>query len=498
MDRKDTEEQKRLSNNNQSPVPIWHKWGPYVSERSWGSVREDYSLDGDAWNYFPFEEAHKKAYRWGEDGIAGWCDRYQILVFTPAFWNGKDPILKERLYGLSSEQGNHGEDVKECYYYLDATPTHSYMKYLYKYPQEAFPYEDLKKTNAKRTTKDTEYELTDTKAFANNRYFDITIEYAKASPEDLCICIEVFNRADKPAPLHIIPQLFFRNRWSWSNTPVSKPQITKHETSNETPCLLADDSAQPPPSNLYFNYHLGNRYLYGMKGGTPLFTNNESSEFNEGYTKDGFHEAIIHKKDSTNPENWGTKACLHYFFSSIPANSSTTLYLRLTDAPLESPIDNIKSIISKRKKEADLFYQAITPPKATDDECFVQRSALAGMLWSKQIYLFDINQWLEGDREHPPSPPNTRENVRNTHWGHLNSMRILSMPDKWEYPWFAAWDTAFHSLALGLIDIEFAKEQIWLLLFDQFQHPNGSIPAYEWEFSDLNPPVQAWAALQLY
>lgn len=498
MGRKDTEEQKRLSNNNQSPVPVWYKWGPYVSERSWGTVREDYSLDGNAWNYFPFDQAHKKAYRWGEDGIAGWCDRYQVLVFTPAFWNGKDPILKERLFGLSSQEGNHGEDVKECYYYLDATPTHSYMKYLYKYPQEEFPYEEIKKTNAGRSKEETEYELTDTQAFANGRYFDITIEYAKASAEDLCICIEVFNRGDKPAPLHVIPQLFFRNQWSWDDTPVDKPEITVNENSKKTPCLIADDSAQNSPPNLYFDYHLGKRYLYGMEGGKPLFTNNDSTEYNENFTKDAFHEAIIHHKNSVNPENRGTKACFHYFFPEIAAHSSTKLYLRLTDTPLDNPLDDIQSIILKRKEEADLFYETIFPLKASEDERKIQRAALAGMIWTKQIYLYDVNLWLKGDKEHPPSPPDTRENIRNTHWKHLNSMRILSMPDKWEYPWFAAWDTAFHCQALGLVDIEFAKDQIWLFLFDQFQHPNGSIPAYEWEFSDLNPPVQAWSAFRLY
>ncbi len=494
MKRENTEEQLRLSDNRQSPVPKWYKWGPYLAERSWGTVREDYSVHGDAWDYFPFEQSHQKTYRWGEDGIAGWSDRYQVLAFAPAFWNGKDPILKERLFGLSANQGNHGEDVKECYYYLDATPTHSYTKYLYKYPQGEFPYENLRQGNAARGTGDPEYEITDTGIFAENRYFDIVIEYAKASPEDLCIRIEAFNRGNDPASLHIIPQLWFRNQWTWSENPLPKPRITNLDPSKE-PCLVADDNQLLSPSNLFFNYHLGKRYLYGMQGGNPLFTNNETLDGSTPYGKGAFHEAIIHHQSSTNPEKWGSKACLHYFFESIPAQGSTVLYLRFSDCPLEEPLKDVESIISKRREEADAFYQTIHPAKASDEEKMIQRRALAGMIWNKQFYLFDVNQWLKGDKI---PPPENHERIRNVHWRHLNSMRILSMPDKWEYPWFAAWDTAFHCLSLGLIDIEFAKEQIWLLLFDQFQHPNGAIPAYEWEFSDLNPPVQAWAAHRLY
>jgi hypothetical protein len=495
LDRDHTEEQKRLLDNQQTPVPKWYKWGPYVAERSWGTVREDYSEDGNAWNYFPFEKSHKKTYRWGEDGIAGWCDRYQILVFSPAFWNGKDPILKERLFGLSSQEGNHGEDVKECYYYLDATPTHSYMKYLYKYPQEGFPYELLKTKNANSTTIEPEFEITDTHVFADNRYFDIVIEYAKENPEDLCIRIEIFNRGPESASLHVLPQLWFRNQWSWGETPLPKPHIT--EGTQSTPCLIADDEAMLSPSNLGFNYHLGKRYLYGMPGGSSLFTDNETAGDDHKYSKDAFHESIIQKKESTNPQKEGTKACFHYFFPDIPSNGSQTLYLRFSPSLLENPLKGIDSIITKRQKEADAFYETIHPLKATKEEKKVQRQALAGMLWSKQFYLFDVNLWLKGDNSHW-LPPANHSRIRNIHWRHLNSMRILSMPDKWEYPWFAAWDTAFHCLSLALVDIDFAKEQIWLLLFDQFQHPNGAIPAYEWEFSDLNPPVQAWAAYRLY
>lgn len=496
MDRKDTQEQIRLSNNTQTPVPIWYKWGPYVAERAWGTVREDYSSSGNAWDYFPFDEAHKKAYRWGEDGIAGICDRYQVLVFSPSFWNGKDPILKERLFGLSSQEGNHGEDVKEYYFYVDGTPSHSYMKYLYKYPQQEFPYNLLKEANRHRGTKEEEYELVDTGIFSENRYFDIVIEYAKASSEDLCIRIEAFNRGPESASLHIIPQLWFRNQWSWGDANLPQPQITFDPSRF---CLIANDEELLSPPNLFFNYHLGKRYLYGEGNGKALFTNNETAGLPESgpYCKNAFHEEIIEKKNATNPDQVGTKACLHYFFENIPSQKSKVLYLRLSDKSLDMPFQDIESTLTLRKKEADEFYESIHPPKASSEEKQVQRSALAGMLWNKQFYFFDVNLWLKGDTVRTP-PPENRPYIRNLHWRHLNSMRILSMPDKWEYPWFAAWDTAFHSLSLALVDIEFAKEQVWLLLFDQFQHPNGAIPAYEWEFSDLNPPVQAWAAYRLY
>lgn len=487
-------EQSRMKEPFTTVVPPWQKWGPYVSERAWGTVREDYSWNGDAWSYFPFEDAHKRAYRWGEDGIAGWCDRYQVLVFSPAFWNGKDPILKERLFGLTSLQGNHGEDVKECYYYLDGTPTHSYMKYLYKYPQGEFPYTQLVEVNAQRSTHEPEYELIDTGIFAENRYFDIFIEYAKVTPEDLCICIEAFNRANEPASLHILPQLWFRNQWSWGDTRLKEPIITKDP---KNLCLIADDTALLSPPTLAFDYHLGKRYLYGSEGGLSLFTNNESAGSTGSYFKDGFHNAVMGKQNSTNPEERGTKACFHYFFEKIPPGKSVQVLLRFSDKPHEHPLKDAKALIAQRKKEADIFYSHVHPATATAEEKEIQRQALAGMLWNKQIYLFDVNRWLEGDNTHSP-PPDSRESIRNVHWRHLNSMRILSMPDKWEYPWFAAWDLAFHSLTLSLLDIEFAKEQLWLLLFDQFQHPNGAIPAYEWEFSDLNPPIQSWVALRLY
>lgn len=495
--RKQTKEQSRLKEIGGGPVPIWYKWGPYVAERSWGTVREDYSWNGDAWRYFPFEEAHKKVYRWGEDGIAGWCDRYQVLVFAPAFWNGKDPLLKERLFGLSAPEGNHGEDVKECYYYLDGTPSHSYMKYLYKYPQAEFPYQRLKEENRNRGSSDPEFELVDTSVFADNRYFDIYIEYAKESSEDICIRIEAFNRGSESASLHIIPQLWFRNQWAWGDTRLPEPIITDETGGQKIVCLVADDAKLSSPTGLDFDYRLGKRYLYGSEGGHLLFTNNEDPLPGQSFHKDAFHRSIIHGEPTVNPEKRGTKAGVHYHFESIPAQGSKVIYLRLSDHALTNPLQNIDQIIAERKGDADAFFDSIHPKESTEDERHIQRQALAGILWSKQFYYYDVELWLEGDQR-SFIPPTSRKHIRNYHWRHLNSMRILSMPDKWEYPWFAAWDLAFHCLTLGLADIEFAKDQLWLLLFEQFQHPNGAIPAYEWEFSDLNPPVQAWAALRLY
>ncbi|HSW87266.1 MAG TPA: glucosidase [Rhabdochlamydiaceae bacterium] len=495
------EEHLRLEETASSPVPQWQKWGPYVAERAWGTVREDYSSNGDFWNYLSHHQAISKAYRWGEDGIAGWCDRYQILVFSPAFWNGEDPILKERLFGLSPHEGNHGEDVKENYYYLDGTPSHSYMKYLYKYPQREFPYQKLVEENKKRTSSDPEYELIDTGIFSENRYFDIFIEYAKASPEDICIRIQAFNRADVDASLHILPQLVFRNQWSWGDVKLREPLIKKGKETDTFIGIETDDSMMLSPSNLAFDYHLGKRYLYGPKGGNRLFTNNEThfsgQELPKNYYKDAFHRRIVNKEDAVNPLETGTKACFEYAFKKIPAGKGITLYLRLTDRPMEDPLKDVPECIDKRKKEADQFYKAVHPKNATDEEKSIQRQALAGILWNKQIYLYDVNLWLKGDNPKAP-PPDSRLGIRNVHWRHLNSMRILLMPDKWENPYFCAWDQAFHTLSLALVDLEAAKEQLWLLLFDQFQHPNGQIPSSEEEFSNLNPPIQAWAALRLY
>jgi hypothetical protein len=480
-----SKEQARLEEKSAGPVPPWQKWGPYVSERAWGTVREDYSANGDAWSYFPYDLAYSKAYRWGEDAIAGWCDRYQILVFAPVFWNGKDPWLKERLFGLSSWEGNHGEDVKEYYYHLDGTPTHSYMKYLYKYPQGEFPYQKLREENQKRSSRSAEYELIDTGIFNENRYFDIFIEYAKASPEDLCIRIEICNRSKESAPIHVLPHLWFRNQWAWGEKRLPEPKITAGKNG-----LIADEAEMSSPSNLSFEYRLGKRYLYGPKGMRPLFTKNETN------LKDAFHRALIRGEKEAAADPAGSKACLHEVYTIGP-EENLVLTFRLTDKEMEEPLKDVEKIIASRKEEADAFYAEIQSPGASAEEKMIQRQAFAGMIWNKQIYLYDVAQWLKGDNDSCPPPP-FRYHIRNMHWGHLNSMRVLAMPDKWEYPYFCAWDQAFQCITMALFDIECAKEQLWLLLFDQFQHPNGEIPACEWEFSDLNPPVQGWVVLRLF
>ncbi len=491
--------------DQQHGIPPWDKWGPYVSERGWGSVREDYSADGDAWNYFTHDHARMRAFRRCDDGIAGISDRFQVLLFSPAFWNGVDPILKERLFGLNCYEGNHGEDVKEVYYYLDATPSHSYMKYLYKYPQKAYPYEWLVEENEKRNALAREFEIVDTGIFNEDRYFDIFIEYAKADPEDLCIKIEAFNRGPDPAPLHILPQLWFRNQWAWGAHRLIVPDIALDK--DDKICLVANDDKLNSPKYLLFDYHLGDRYLYGSPNGfsSPLFTHNDTNckaLWNEPndvpYVKDAFHRYLINKeKGAINPNQVGTKAALHYFFASVPPGKSVTVLLRLAPEKKRSPLEDVESVIALRKKEADLFYKQMQPATATDEEREIQRQALAGMIWNKQIYIYDVSAWLQGDNPNDP-PPESHRWIRNVHWRHIVSYRIFSMPDKWEFPWFAAWDLTFHTHAFALIDIDFAKHQLWMLLFDQFQHPNGAIPAYEWEFSDVNPPVQAWAVLKMF
>jgi len=499
----ETTEYKRLSKNWEEHFSAWTKWGTYVSERAWGTVREDYSADGDPWYFFPHDLARKKVYRWGDDAIAGWCDRYQVLLFAPVFWNGADPILKERLFGLSQHEGNHGEDVKECYYHLDATPSCSYMKYLYRYPQQAFPYQRLKEENGKRGTNDPEFEIYDTGVFEEKKYFDIFVEYAKATPEDVCIRITAVNQGPEAAPLHLLPHLWFRNQWSWGDRAQPQPRICNESSSRECLCFFADDHKMLSPRTVPFDYHLGTRYLYAPKGGDPLFTDNENepppslTPTLAKFYKDAFHRALIHKEETVNPKQEGTKACFHYHFPSVASGESIVLELRLTNQKLDDPLSEVSSVIEQRKKEADEYYQALHHPDLSPEIKQIQREALAGVLWSKQIYLYDVNLWLKGDNTYYP-PPESRYHIRNVHWKHLNSMRILSMPDKWEYPWFAAWDLAFQAVALGLVDMEFAKNQVWILLFDQFQHPNGQIPAYEWEFSDLNPPVQAWAVFRLF
>ena len=500
-----TKEHARLK-ENVGLVPPWRHWGPYVAERAWGTVREDYSADGNAWDHFTHDMARSRAYRWGEDGLAGICDRYQLFVFSLAFWNGRDPILKERAFGLVPSEGNHGEDVKEYYFYLDNTPSHSYMKYLYKYPQSEFPYRQLIEENQRRAGRGLEYELMDTGVFDDDRYFDIFIEYAKASPEDICIRIEAFNRGPDDAPLHIIPQLWFRNTWGWADIREDEPSISVGPSADDYQSMLASDCSVHIVKNLAFKYQIGSRYLYAQPGGQMLFTNNETNPSRapivgtlapQPYYKDAFHRYIINGEEAAvNHGRVGTKACVSYR-CIVPAGGSVSLSLRMTTEQLAAPLKDVDQIIAQRLSEADEFYAFIQPPNATADERLVQRQAFAGLLWTKQIYIYDVHRWLDGDNPNNP-PPESRDSIRNSHWLHLNSMRVLSMPDKWEYPWFAAWDLAFHTVALALLDAEFAKEQLWLLLFEQFQHPNGQLPAYEWEFSDLNPPVHAWACWRVY
>ena len=501
-----SQEHQRLQESRDDATG-WRRWGPYVSDRAWATVREDYSADGDAWDYLPHDLARSKAYRWGEDGIAGICDRYQILVFAPAFWNSRDPILKERLFGLSSPEGNHGEDVKEYYFHLDCTPTHSYMRFLYKYPQREFPYEHLLKENRRRSTAEPEFELLDTGVFDDDAYFDITIEYAKFESEDICIRIEAINRGPNPAPLHILPHLWFRNTWAWGPQPAPEPKIRMVRGESADLCLVSDDSELEPQSSIPVTYRLGSRFFHAPGGGTPLFTDNETNMprvFGPGhanrkpFVKDAFHRSLIDGDPCTNPLQIGTKAAVHYRFEAVAPSESVVLRFRLTDTPgLKAPLDQVDRTIELRRREADEYYETIHPPEATADERNIQRQALSSILWSKQSYLFDVELWLDGDNPNLP-PPASRKTIRNEHWRHLNSLRVMTVPDKWEYPWFAAWDLAFQCVVFALVDGEFAKQQLWLLLFEQFQHPNGQIPAYEWEFSDLNPPVHAWAVWRVY
>ena len=500
-----TREHDRLAEKD-GTLASWRHWGPYVSERAWGTVREDYSPDGNAWGYFPHSQARSKTYRWGEDGLAGICDRYQILCLAFAFWNENDPFLKERLFGVVPSEGNHGEDVKEYYFYLDNLPTHSYMKWLYKYPQREFPYEQLVRENQARKGGGEEYELLDTGIFDDDRYFDIEIEYAKDTAEDIVVRMRAHNRGPEAAPLHVLPHLWFRNTWSWSQKAEPQPRIVQGASGPGFISISADDRDAQPLRQLPFQYKLGGRHLFGPAGAKgTLFTDNETNaeacygpgaSSRSAFTKDAFHRHVVHGENATNPESFGTKAALHYRVV-VPPGGSVDLCFRLSNQLHQDPVASVPAVIERGRAEADEFYAAVHPSSATEDEKLVQRQAFAGMLWTKQIYLFDVNVWLEGDRSDWP-PPEARKQIRNSHWRHLNSMRIMSMPDKWEYPWFAAWDLAFHCVPIAIIDPEFAKEQLWLLLFEQFQHPSGQIPAYEWEFSDLNPPVQAWAVWRIY
>ena len=481
-----TAEQKRLNDARERGIP-WKKWGPYLSERQWGTVREDYSADGNAWDYFSHDHARSRAYRWGEDGLAGISDDKQQLCFSIALWNGRDPILKERLFGLTNSEGNHGEDVKEYYFYLDSTPTHSYMKYLYKYPQSEFPYRDLVETNRRRSREEFEYELLDTGVFDGDRYFDVFVEYAKADPEDLLVRISIHNRGPVSSNLHLLPTLWFRNTWSWEKAG-TKPNLRKARDGT----VLARHA------------ELGERLLYCDGKPDILFTENESNanrlwgQPNESpYVKDAFHEAVVSGNEKVvNPSRTGTKAAAHYLLE-IPAGGSKIVRLRLTAKPQAYAFDTFEETLARRVFEADEFYNRITPPSLSEDQRSVHRQALAGMLWSKQYYYFDLDRWLDEHGAHPLMGKNHRQ-ARNAEWFHMLNKEVISMPDKWEYPWYAAWDLAFHTIALSLVDFDFAKDQLLLMLRTLYSHPNGQIPAYEWNFSDVNPPVHAWATLFLY
>jgi hypothetical protein len=486
IDYAQTNEQKRLNDTRDTGVP-WKKWGPYLSERQWGTVREDYSQDGNAWDYFSHDQARSRAYRWGEDGLAGISDDKQQLCFAIAVWNGRDPILKERLFGLTNSEGNHGEDVKEYYFYLDNTPTHSYMKYLYKYPQHEFPYSDLVETNKRRSREESEYELLDTGVFDTDQYFDVFVEYAKAGPEDILVRISVHNRGPETANIHLLPTLWFRNTWSIDQK-IDKPVLRegKHGTILATHAQLGD-------------------YLLNCEGNPDLlFTENESNVNRlwgqpnpSPHVKDAFHNYIVSGNlGAVNPSRTGTKAAAHYVLE-VPAEGSKVVRLRLSAQPTADPFGPFDNIFAARLDDAEEFYNRITPSSLSEDERRVHRQALAGMLWTKQYYYFDLDKWLEEHDAHPLLGTPHR-GARNTEWFHMLNSDIISMPDKWEYPWYASWDLAFHTLALSLVDFDFAKDQLLLMLRSLYAHPNGQIPAYEWNFSDVNPPVHAWATLFLF
>ncbi len=482
----ETNEQKRLNDARELGIP-WKKWGPYLSERQWGTVREDYSDNGDAWNYFSHDQSRSRAYRWGEDGIAGFSDDKQQLCFAVALWNGKDPILKERLFGLTNSEGNHGEDVKEYYFYLDSTPTHSYMKYLYKYPQREFPYRDLVETNKRRGKEEFEYELLDTGIFDEDRYFDVFVEYAKADPEDVLIRITVHNRGPEAADLFVLPTLWFRNTWSRAGG-TAKPALSEVE----------------PGTIVASHEKLGTCTLTCEGAVELLFTENESNAARlwgqpnqTTYVKDAFHNYLIHgNKEAVNPEKKGTKGAAVYKLN-VPAGGSKVVRLRLSNEKSAVSFAGFDESFAARLADADQFYDRITPKTLKEDERRLHRQALAGMLWGKQYYYFDLDKWLDEHNAHPLLG-NPRSHLRNTQWFHMLNNEIISMPDKWEYPWYAAWDLAFHTISLSLVDFDFAKEQLLLMLRSLYAHPNGQIPAYEWNFSDVNPPVHAWATLFLY
>jgi len=487
-----TPERQRLAEAT-SPQTPWRMWGPYLSERQWGTVREDYSENGDAWNYFPHDHARSRAYKWGEDGIAGYSDDQQRLCWSLALWNGNDPILKERLFGLTNGEGNHGEDVKECYFYNDNTPTHSWMRYVYKYPQRAFPYDQLVSTNAARPRTEPEYELIDTGVFEGNRYFDVVVEFAKASAHDTCIRITVHNRGPDAARLHVAPHFWFRNEW-WMSPDSARPRLSVERTDrSKVSCILAEHPT------------LGQTRLYCDGAPELLFTENESNAqrlWNQpnahAFVKDGIHERIVHSNTgAVNPACTGTKSAALYVVD-VPAGASRVVRVRLVAGPgaRNEPFADFDGVVKAREREADAYYAEVIPPGVTEDRARVMRQAYAGMLWTKQFYCFDVDRWLDEHNANPLS--GGRRNSRNREWFHMNNRHIISMPDKWEYPWYAAWDLAFHALALHPVDPDFARDQLMLMLSETYMHPNGQIPAYEWNFGDVNPPVHAWATVFLF
>ncbi len=470
----------------------WKRWGPYLSERAWGTVREDYSPDGNAWEYLSYEQARSRAYRWNEDGLAGISDRRQMICFALALWNERDLILKERIFGLTGNQGNHGEDVKEYYFYLDSTPTHSYMKYLYKYPQAEFPYAQLLEENQRRGKSQPEFELLDTGVFDEDRYFDVFVEYAKADTEEIAIKITVVNRGPETAKLRLLPTVWFRNTWSWGGRG-RRPEL--HQLRQGPNPVIELNHDQP-----------GNRWLHCEGSPELLFTENETNtrrlfgvESRSRYVKDGINDYVVHgAKQAVNPEHTGTKAAAHYQLT-VGAGETVVVRLRLADSDFkgEDAFAGFDEIFALRQHEADEFYATVIPQDLSADAKNVMRQAFAGMLWSKQFYHYVIKDWLHGDPGHPPPPPERRKG-RNHEWTHLYNADVISMPDKWEYPWYAAWDLAFHCIPLALVDSDFAKEQLTLMLREWYMHPNGQIPAYEWAFGDVNPPVHAWAAWRVY
>jgi hypothetical protein len=456
--------------------PAWRRWGPYLSERAWGTVREDYSSTGDPWDFFPHDHARSRAYRWNEDGLAGICDDEQTLCFALAFWNGRDPILKERIFGLTGPQGNHGEDAKEYWWYLDSTPTHSFMRWRYMYPQAEFPYSRLVDENRARGRLDPEFELVDTGVFDDGRYWEITADYAKASPDDILIRVSVRNNGPEAATIDLLPTLWYRNTWSWSGA--VKPEL---RLENGVIAGVKTLSGEGAPETLVCENETNNERLFGVPSSTP-------------YPKDGINDYVVHGAATANPEQTGTKASFRYRLE-VAAGETAVIRLRLRDKPGLG--ENFDEVFAEREREADEFYAELTPAGISEDEARVLRQALAGMLWSKQFYHYDVRRWLMGDPAYPP-PPQARWNGRNHDWLHLDNMDVISMPDKWEYPWYAAWDLAFHCVALAHVDPEFAKSQLLLLCREWFMHPNGQLPAYEWTFGDVNPPVHAWAALRVH